>query len=126
MNGFKSVIPASTRVAHQGRDVKNELAFSIHKTGQNGEAAVFYIGSNLAKKARFILGDYLDVLKSDCGEYGLIKRTNNGGRRLSKTTSPNAYRLAVKKTNAFPIKNLTVLSDVSLEEDGLLFSWPKD
>ena len=124
---FKSVIPAAKRGGGKRKsEPATSIAYNVHKTGNNSECAVFYIGVKLCKKAGFIPGDYLDIQKSDCGEYGLIVRNNKGGRKLCGTSSKNVYKLATKKTDEFNrVDALVEIDDHVVESNSLIFAWPK-
>jgi len=112
---------------------KSELRYNTIKghttaSGQIVFSSVFYIGNDIMKKARVMIGDYVDILISDCGNHGLIKRVTDGGRKIGKNGSNkrNCGRVAIKKTDDMPlVKTNTVIDNVVINDDGILFDWPK-
>jgi hypothetical protein len=121
------------------QDIENSLGYSRiitlkNKGKKTPPPTSFYIGTKLTKKARFILGDKLDVLYDKESGLGLIKRmlpTQRGntlthsGQKKGHTCS--AYGLTVgPKYFDFPYTESTInLENVTIDDEGILFSWPK-
>jgi len=123
---FKSIFTNVRRGGSSNRDVKNGLAYAINKgSGKNDLVAVFYIGINLMKKAKFIAGDRMDIQKSADGKYGLIKRINKGGYALSMKHTKNTGKISTSFIDELPrVNSLTVLENVVVDDEGILFEWP--
>ena len=126
---FKSVFKTPANCGRGvRRDVKNEIAYNInvsHSKNKKQYAAVFYIGINLIKKARFIDGDRIDILKSNDGKYGLLKRVPTGGRALSKKHAKNTGKISGIYNESLPwVNSITTLENVVIDDEGILFEWP--
>lgn len=112
----------------RGGDISQKLAYSTHVCGSNGhktKQAVFYFGVKLMKKARLIVGDYIDILKD--GEMGLVKRTNGEyGRKITQSSNCKTTARVSVKADGFPLVNHIVdLDNIVINDEGILFDWPK-
>jgi len=133
MMEFKSVLVGN--VNRNGRKpsmAKSELAYNTikghtRKDGTSTLSCVFYIGMDIMKKARMIVGDRAEVLKSDCGGYGLIKRVNEGGVKVGMNgKARNCAKISFTKTGALPeVRNRVTVQNVVISDEGILFDWPK-
>jgi hypothetical protein len=131
---FKSVLSQSYG-RHGGETsylAKTTLRYNTVKshTTLSGDvviSSVFYIGIDIMKKARLILDDYVDVLISDCGRYGLIKRVTFGGRKISKSGNKitSCGKITMKKIDSMPIVKSIKIIDHVVDDDGIMFDWPK-
>lgn len=116
-----------------GRDVGNQLGYSRYKNkdGRNREQVAFYIGMNLMRKVRWIVGDRLDLLYDEEAGLGLLKRvpadSTIRGNKISARNSKNIVAVQFcASCGPFPDSDgVLVLENVSVENEGILFSWPK-
>ena len=128
---FKSILTDSRRSSHRsGRDAANEVAMTYTQKAKDQsrpKEVVFYVGVNLAKKARFMPGDLIDIQQDTESGLGLFTRTANGhGRKLGPAGSKNYFRISTRCTDNFPFyEKLTVLEGVAVQDEGIVFVWPK-
>lgn len=126
---FKSVITCH-RTISSSHVTKNSLRYATYRsTAKNGEftSANFIIGSDLMKKMRWQFGDRINVLRDPESQLGLLKRTLNGGRKLTKAASGNYGRVYIAINHHFPVvDSLTTLENVTVTEEGILFCWPQE
>ena len=130
---WENVLPSKARTSVSGRDVQNQLAYSVVATKKTKEVeyprqAVFIVGKKLMDKARFKFGDTLAVYKD--GEMGLIRRENGAGnfRKLSAPGSqknPTFGNISIKLQAPFVmVPHLTILEH-EVTSEGIEFVWPK-
>jgi len=119
-----------------GRDTKATLGFSSKGPTKKSKSKVvcFYVGVDLAKKARFIKGDRVLIMKDKYATpcMGLLKRTtvdDTRGRILGAGgISKNIYRLTITDSlNVFPspAKGVISLENIVINDDGIYFDWPE-
>lgn len=109
-----------------GRDVLNGLGCSVRKS-KKSKRMTFYIGKNLMKRARIIIGDRLDILRDKENNLGLIKRVSQDDTRYSKLTdsgscgslSTTRFDKEHKETDG-----VISLENVAVDDEGILFEWP--
>lgn len=133
---FKSLLAGAgqcSRRNYRGKRVsEDQLAVTVYtnKTKAVGTKTIaFYVGVNLAKRARLIAGDKIDIEKDDESGLGIIKRTNEPhGRTLGTTANKQKYYRITSSFLAqyFPhIDKLVVLEGVEVADEGIVFVWPK-
>jgi len=131
---FKSVLVGkANRNGRKPSMAKSELVYNTTKghTRKDGTyvlSCVFYIGMDIMKQARMMVGDRAEVLKNDCGGYGLIKRVNEGGVKVGMNgKSRNCAKVSFIKTEALPeVRNRATVQNVVISDEGILFDWPKE
>jgi len=127
--GFESIVLTTIRTVRSGsgRRTKEQLAYSVVKNKNAKDTAVFTIGINLAKQARFIMGDRLDILKDRTKNRGKFTRVVIGGRKLSgHSKNSSTMKIGHVVTDDFPkVHRLTILENVVVTENGIEFDWPK-
>ena len=119
----------------RGRETKNSLGYAKYtrinkKTGSKHPSVSFYIGINLMQQARFIKGDMFDILWDKEAGLGLIKRMPNGSKyghhictKIGKTYGVLQFTTS---TEILPdIPTVVNLENVSVDNEGILFAWPK-
>ena len=125
----------SSRGVNTGRNTKSTLGFSVKgPTRTNKTKTVcFFVGIDLAKKARFIKGDRVIVLKDKDSKppMGMLKRTHqddlNGRIIGTGGDSKNILRLAMSDSiNVFPppTKSVINLNNIVINDEGIYFDWP--
>ena len=104
--------------------------------GVTRKSVVVRISSALAKEARILHGDRLDLLIDKEAKIGLLKRINKGGYAASatgkkqETIKPGEYYSITIKATYF--KGMPILDgyfeceSVNISDDGILFDLPKD
>jgi hypothetical protein len=120
------------RKSHFGRPTysKDDVVFATDYSGsKHGEryAMRVSIPVAVAKRARIIPGDRVDVLFDKDSREGLVKRVNSGGWKLCET-GKGGSRLYVKVSFVHGMPS--VVSPVSclceVTDDGILFMLPDD
>ncbi len=130
---FKSLTENNVgRGGSAGRgDVKNSLGYANYPSKEKGHASqvAFLFGENILKKARFVLGDRLELLYDSGENIGLFRRiplSSNGGVILSKATSGGYLKVHIRGSKEYPIiRHAVNLENVTVEDEGILFAWPK-
>ena len=128
---WENVLPSRNRTSIEGRDVANQLAYSVVKAAKTSKSkqVSFIIGANLLKKARFKEGDMMAVYKD--GDMGLIRRENGNGnfRKLSSPSNcknPSFANLSVKLQEPFVEVPHIVILEHEVTGEGIEFVWPKE
>ena len=134
---FKSVLRDIKRGDGQRSvDRINELSISSYvNSGSLRKTIVFQIGVNILKKARYMIGDYVDIQQSEDGQYGLIKRVTDGGRKISSSLSqkerkagrsPSTGTVSFKSVESLDhVSKQVFIENVCIKDEGILFDWPQ-
>jgi hypothetical protein len=97
------------------------------KKNRSGEVG-FLFGEKLLKKARFIIGDKIELLHDRDLTYGIFKRVVDGkkGAVICKATSKSYAKIHLRGKPIFPeIRHAINLQNVKVEDEGISFAWPK-
>ena len=128
---WENVLPVRNRTSVEGRDVPNQLAYSVVKTTSNSKTkqVSFIIGTNLLKKSRIKVGDTIAIYKD--GEMGLIRRENGNGnfRKLSSPSNcknPSFANISAKLQEPFVNVPHLIVLEHEVTDEGIEFVWPKE
>ena len=136
MGKFNFVSQLQKSTTRRNIGVECDLAVSVNKSGSNKlgdgrRSIVFRISDKLAKQARFIEGDMIDIGVDLSDGTGLLRRTNNGcGNKLGRNMR-KYFRVSVTMyADIFPydkdeLFSVTEAEVVSVYEEGILFVFPK-
>jgi hypothetical protein len=143
---FKSLIVGAekrndNRGKRSGRDVLNGLGYSKFKNKKSvlkkkcGPQVCFYIGKNLMKQARFIGGDRLDLLYDEESQRGLLKRMpsdsdfgnkiSGGKQKGGGNGNCSPFQISAFYGNFPDTEHVINLDNVIVNNEGILFDWPK-
>ena len=129
---FKSVTDnIRLRYGNSKRDnVEDSLGYARYDKdkGNPREKIIFSIGQNLMKNARFIIGDRIELLYDDEAGLGLMRRipADKPGVTIRHASTKRYCVVRFPATSVFPIiRQITNLDNVSVDEEGILFAWPK-
>ena len=102
----------STDVAH--KRAGGEEAFSLR----------FGLSDELLKEARFIAGDRVDVLLDVEARLGLIRRTLQGGWKISGSKAKKVVQMTW--TEGLPsVPTTSACESVTVTDEGIMFELPK-
>ena len=112
-----------------------DLAISVNKSGsdklgKSRRAIVFRISNSLAKQARFIEGDIIDIGIDLSDRTGLLRRTNSDRGNKLGTRKNKYFRVSVTMyPDIFPydqdkLFSVTEAEVVSVDDEGILFIFP--
>lgn len=126
----------ANRRGNRGGDITKRLGYSYFSQSKTGAGrkysqVAFYIGRELMKSARFMLGDRLDILYDSDSGLGLIKRMPNNSVRGNKLSGSKSNACGTFQVSSFygPFpetpNGVISLENVSVDNEGILFTWPK-
>lgn len=106
------------------------------KNGDERKSIVIRLSTALAKEARILHGDRLDLLFDKDSRLGLLKRVNKGGYAASATgkkrdeIEPSKFYSVTMKLTYYPgmpiFKAYTECENVNISDEGILFDIPND
>jgi len=113
---------------------KSELAISVCngsklKSGHKTKVLNFRLADSLINRARFMVGDRLDVLFDKTNGIGMIKRDNQGSMTLSRNSkNASSTRLTLTLRKGMPaVRNTFGCDSVEVDTDGTIqFKLPDD
>ena len=128
---FKSVrecFDANANIGGRERHPSDEIVFATDQAGtvRDGRYAMrVAIHSTIAKKARLIKGDLVDILFDEPAKVGLIKRVN-AGRGWKLTTGSENSRLTVKISMKPGMPSIEKATGCPCEitDEGIVFTLP--
>ena len=110
------------------------LSSNIEGSGDLSRQISFRISAALAKDARLLIGDRVDILFDAKDRIGLIKRVKTGGYKLttngmarSEIKEGGYYSCSVKMTHysGMPmIEKSTDCESVNVKDEGIMFVFP--
>lgn len=130
----KSRKPRGNNVNRDG--ASQSLLFSSNSKGVGDEQRQisFRISAPLAREARLLIGDRVDILFDTKDRIGLIKRVKSGGYKLTTNGMPRSdikegayYACSVKMTHyaGMPmIGKSTDCESVNVKDEGIMFVFP--
>jgi hypothetical protein len=121
-----------SRRSHFGRPSysKDDVVFATDYSGtKHGERYAMRVSVPMAvaKKARIIAGDRVDVLFDQGSREGLVKRVNSGGWKLCET-GKSGSRLYVKVSFVFGMPSTVspVACPCEVTDEGIVFMLPEE
>lgn len=114
----------------KGRVVRpDKISFSTDASGGNGKARYalrITIPPEIAKKARFIKGDFVDLLFDKEDMRCQIKRVTEGGWKLSLHSKSGLLSVKVTLCKGMPSVSKTFECDYQIEDMGIAFELPPE
>ena len=108
---------------------KDEIVFAIDKgsgKGQNRFCLRIAIHPEVAKKAKLIKGDVVDILFDKVEKAGLIKRVLSGGWKLTSGDSQSRLNVKTNYKPGMPSINGSTSCPCEITDDGILFYLPEN
>ena len=127
---FKSVRECFGANAHGGGREKyssDEVVFATDQAGmkRDGRYAMrVAIHSTIAKKARLIKGDLVDVLFDEQAKVGLIKRVNDRGWKLTNGHESSRLTVKISMKPGMPSIEKAAGCPCEVTDEGIVFTLP--